>query len=146
MRTTLADRVAARDRQRFVGREREIGFFDSLLGDDPPANVVLVHGPGGMGKSTLLREVARRAEERGRSPRLVDARELAPEPGELEQALVGVDADALPLVMFDTYELMTAAGAYLRRRLLPSLPEHSLVILAGRTARSRSGSRAAGSR
>src|SRR4051812_50154533 len=71
---------------------------------------------------------------RGRSPRLVDARELARVPGELEQALDGVDADSLPLVMFDTYERMTAAGAYLRQRLLPSLPERSLVILAGRRA------------
>jgi hypothetical protein len=36
--------------------------------------------------------------------------------------------------MFDTYERMTAAGTYLRQRLLPSLPERSLVILAGRNA------------
>ena len=132
MGTTLGQRLASRDRQRFVGRAPELEFFDSLLVDDPPASVVLIHGPGGMGKSTLLREVGRRAESRGRSPRLVDARELAPVPGELEQALDGVDADTLPLVMFDTYERMTAAGTYLRQRLLPSLPERSLVILAGR--------------
>jgi hypothetical protein len=117
-----------------VGRGPELAFFDSLLVDDPPASVVLVHGPGGIGKSTLLREVGRRAETRGRSPRLVDARELAPVPGELEQALDGVDAETLPLVMFDTYERMTAAGTYLRQRLLPSLPERALVILAGRSA------------
>ena len=134
MRTTLADRLAARDRQRFVGRAAELAFFDSLLVDDPPANVVLVHGPGGIGKSTLLREVARRGERRGRKARLVDARELAPVPGELEQALAGVEDDEAPLVMFDTYERMTAAGAFLRRRLLPSLPERSIVILAGRSA------------
>jgi hypothetical protein len=131
--TTLGQRLASRDRERFVGRAPELAFFDSLLVDDPPANVVLVHGPGGIGKSTLLREVGRRAASRGRSPRLVDARELAPVPGELEQALHGVDAETLPLVMFDTYERMAAAGTYLRQRLLPSLPERSLVILAGRT-------------
>jgi hypothetical protein len=117
-----------------VGRASDLAFFDSLLVDDPASSVVLVHGPGGIGKSTLLREVGRRAEQRGRSPRLVDARELAPVPGELEQALDGVDAETLPLVMFDTYERMTAAGTYLRQRLLPSLPERSLVILAGRSA------------
>ncbi|MEA2435815.1 MAG: hypothetical protein QOF65_371 [Thermoleophilaceae bacterium] len=134
MGTTLGERLASRDQQRFVGRAAELAFFDSLLVDDPPASVVLVHGPGGIGKSTLLREVGRRAAERGRSPRLVDARELAPVPGELEQALDGVDAEPLPLVMFDTYERMTAAGTYLRQRLLPSLPERALVILAGRSA------------
>jgi hypothetical protein len=132
--TTLGQRLASLDRQRFVGRAPDLAFFDDLLVDDPPANVVLVHGPGGIGKSTLLREVGRRAETRGRSPRLVDARELAPTPGGLEQALDGVDAETLPLVMFDTYERMQAAGAYLRQRLLPSLPERSLVILAGRSA------------
>jgi hypothetical protein len=134
VKTTLGERLAARDRRRFVGRATELAFFDSLLVEDPPANVVLVHGPGGIGKSTMLREVARRAREHGRSPRLVDARELAPVPGQIEQALDGVDADTLPLVMFDTYERMTAAGAYLRQRLLPSLPDRSVVILAGRTA------------
>ncbi len=134
MKTTLGEKLASRDRQRFVGRATELAFFDSLLVEDPPANVVLVHGPGGIGKSTLLREVARRAREHGRSPRLVDARELAPVPGQIEHALHGVDADTLPLVMFDTWERMTAAGTFLRSRLLPSLPDRSLVILAGRTA------------
>ena len=134
MGQTLGERLASRDRQRFVGRASDLAFFDSLLVDDPPSSVVLVHGPGGIGKSTLLREVGRRAESRGRSPRLVDAREFAPVPGELEQALDGVDAETLPVVMFDTYERMTAAGTYLRQRLLPSLPERSLVILASRSA------------
>ncbi|MEA2129840.1 MAG: hypothetical protein QOJ85_2731, partial [Solirubrobacteraceae bacterium] len=101
MRTTLADRLAARDRQHFIGRSRDLRFLDSFLVEDPPVNVVLIHGPGGIGKSTLLRELARRAVEHGRSPRLVDARELAPVPGEIEQALEGVDAEPLPLVMFD---------------------------------------------
>ena len=129
---TLADRLAARDAERFVGRERELKFFDDLLVDDPPVNVVLVHGPGGIGKSTLLREVSRRAEQRGWQPRLVEGRQLAPAPGELERALFGVAQERAPLVVFDTYERMTAVGGWLRTRLLPSLPERSLVVLSGR--------------
>ena len=129
---TLADRLAARDAERFVGRERELTFFEDLLVDDPPANVVLVHGPGGIGKSTLLREVARRAARAAGSPRVVEGRELAPAPGELERALDGVTAEERPLVVFDTYERMTAVGGWLRQRLLPEMPTGSLVVLSGR--------------
>ncbi|MCW2984657.1 MAG: ATPase, partial [Conexibacter sp.] len=134
MSSTLAERLAARDAQRFVGRERELAFFDSLLVDDPPAQVVLVHGPGGIGKSTLLREVARRGARRGWTTRLVEGRDLAPVPGEIESALGDVTGASQPLIMFDTYERMSAADGWLRGRLLPSLPARAVVVLAGRTA------------
>ena len=62
---TLGRRLVDRDRARFVGRHRELELFDELFVDDPPANVVLVHGPAGIGKSTLLREVVRRGERCG---------------------------------------------------------------------------------
>ena len=129
---TLADRLAARDAERFVGRERELAFFDDLLVDDPAVNVVLVHGPGGIGKSTLLREVSRRAEQRGWQPRVVEGRELAPAPGELERVLFGVAQQERPLIVFDTWERMSAMSGWLRQRLLPSLPERSLVVISGR--------------
>jgi len=132
--STLAERLAARDEQRFVGRERELAFFDSLLADDPPAQVVLVHGPGGIGKSTLLREVARRGSRKGWTTRLVEGRDLAPVPGEIESALGDVTEAEQPLILFDTYERMSAAGGWLRARLLPSLPARSVVVLAGRAA------------
>jgi AAA ATPase domain len=132
MTATLAERLAWRDEQHFVGREPELEFFDSLLVEEPTHQVVLVHGPGGIGKSTLLREVARRAEKRGYRPTLVEGRELAPVPGEIENALGDLTDVELPLIMFDTYERMSAASGYLRHRLLPSLPARSLVILAGR--------------
>ncbi|MCW2993437.1 MAG: ATPase [Conexibacter sp.] len=132
--STLAERLAARDAQRFVGRERELAFFDSLFVEDPPAQVVLVHGPGGIGKSTLLREVARRATRRGWSPRIVEGRDLAPVPGEIETALGDLTNALQPLILFDTYERMSAADGWLRSRLLPSLPARAVVILAGRTA------------
>lgn len=134
MSSTLAERLAARDAQRFVGRERELAFFDSLFVEDPPAQVVLVHGPGGIGKSTLLREVARRGTRRGYTTRLVEGRDLAPVPGEIESALGDVTDAAQPLIMFDTYERMQAADGWLRGRLLPSLPERAVVVLSGRTA------------
>src|SRR4051794_30501141 len=129
---TLAQRVAAIDRARFRGRARELAVLEGLLDDDGAGRVVLLHGPGGMGKSALLRELARRAEARGLRVRALDGREIAPVPGEIERMLDGVHGDARPVVVFDSYELMTGADGWLRQRLVPSLPERSLVILAGR--------------
>jgi hypothetical protein len=133
-RETLAHRLQQRDAVRFIGRGDELAFFDELLGDDPAVSVVLVHGEGGIGKSTLLREVARRATDRGRAVWRVDGRDLAPAPGELERALDGAADAARPLILFDTWERIEALGDHLRRELLPSLPAAAVVIIAGRAA------------
>lgn len=134
MRATLATRVARRDERRFVGRRTELALLDELFVEDPPASVVLVHGPGGIGKSTLLREVARRGARRGWTPRLVDGRDLPPVPDALEDALGAVREEQRPLLLFDSYERLAALGGYLRGRLLPSLPEEAIVVVAGRRA------------
>ena len=55
-------------------------------------------------------------------------------PGDLEDALAGVLDEERPLILFDTYERMTALGGYLRQRLIPSLPDRAIVVLAGRKA------------
>ena len=142
---TLASRLADADEERFVGRRHELHFFDRLFDGELDVAVVLVHGRAGIGKSTLLREVARRGARRGYTPRIVEGRDLAPVPGELERALEGLQHEERPLLLIDTYERMSAAGGYLRQRFLPMLPEGALVVIASRTARSRPGSRVAGS-
>src|SRR3954469_4013242 len=131
---TLADRLAEADEQRFVGRRRELALFDRLLVDEPPFNIVLLHGRGGMGKSTLLREVARRGRAAGFTPIFVDGRALDPVPGEIERALAGVEEIWSPLILLDTFERIEAVGGWLRERMLPSLPAGAVVVLAGRRA------------
>jgi hypothetical protein len=131
---TLGARLARLDEGRFVGRERELEFFDRLWVDEPPASVVLVHGPGGIGKSTLLRAVARRAEAAGWTPVFVEGRDMAPVPDALATALAPAREAERPLVLFDTWERMTALGAYLRQELLPSLPAQAVIVIAGRRA------------
>ncbi len=132
-RRTLAARLEDRDRSRFTGRAVELAFLERCLDDaDPPASVVLVTGPGGIGKSTLLREAARRAQDRGISVVAIDGRELGPAPEMLEAALRDAARHTRPLVLLDSYERMTALGPYLRRELLPGLPDQALVVIAGR--------------
>jgi hypothetical protein len=131
---TLAARLARREQAVFVGRANELRIVDSLLTDDPPASVLLVHGPGGIGKSVLLREIRRRGAAAGWTPLTVDARDLPPVPDAVERALAGARETERPLVLLDTYERMSALGPYLRTTLLPSLPERAIVVVAGRGA------------
>ncbi len=122
-----------RDAERFCGRERELRLLDRVLGDDPPASVVLIHGPGGVGKSTLLREVRRRAELRGFRVATVDGRDAAAAADPLGPAVETLaDADR-PLLMLDAFERISALGASLRDQALTVLPARARVVIAGRS-------------
>ncbi len=134
---TIGARLAERDRRRFVGRNSELAFLGRCLDGESEASVVLIHGPGGIGKSTLLRELARRAGAGGRRAHFVEGRELAPAPRALDAALAAAREEAEPLVLIDTYERMTALDGYLRGTVVPSLPERALVVIAGRERPSR---------
>jgi hypothetical protein len=131
---TLAAKLAERDRDRFVGREAELGLLERCLAEDPPAAVVFVHGPGGIGKSTLLREFERRATALGWASFRVEGRELSPAPNALEGALGDARSASRPLVLIDTYERMTGLDGYLRGTLLLSLPGSAVIVIAGRSA------------
>jgi hypothetical protein len=131
---TLGSRLSRRDEAAFVGRRPELGFLDSLFVDDPPANVVLVHGPGGIGKSTLVRRVMQQGREAGWTPLLVEGRDLPPVADALDDALARAHSFERPLVVLDTYERMAALGGHLRRSVLPQLPDASIVVIAGRGA------------
>jgi hypothetical protein len=134
-RRTLAARLEDRDRVRFTGRGAELAFLDQCLdSDDPPASVVHICGPGGIGKSALLREAARHARDRGISVVAIDGRELGPAPGALETALRQACKYDRLLVLLDSYERMTALDSQLRHELLPALPDHAVVVIAGRGA------------
>ncbi len=138
-RRTLAARLEDRDRSRFVGRENELAFLDRCMEADPPASVVHVVGQGGIGKSALLRAAARRARALGWEVVSLDGRELGPASAVLEDVVRRAarmcrgTRGAGPLILLDSYEQMTALDGYLRRNLLPTLPDRALVVIAGRS-------------
>jgi len=84
----LADRLAGVRRATFIARERELALFASALAEPAaPFTVLYVHGPGGVGKTTLLREFARVAAEARHTVVHIDARNIQPSPRALREAL-----------------------------------------------------------
>ena len=68
-------------RGRFVGRAAELELFRAALkAAEPPYVALYIHGPGGIGKTTLLREYARIAATCGRPVIALDGREIDPTP------------------------------------------------------------------
>jgi len=129
---SLGDRLARRDEGRFIGRDAEIAFFDRLLAGQETDSVVFVHGPGGIGKSALLREVIRRAASDGWATWYLDGRELAPDPEELERTFAEASEEERPIIVVDTYEHAASLDGHLREQLVPGLPSRAIVVLAGR--------------
>jgi hypothetical protein len=88
MNSSIADRLAAARHGRFVGRRSELELFHLALTADEPAFLVLhIYGPGGVGKTALLRQFERMAVENGRSVIRIDGRHLDPSPANFLLAL-----------------------------------------------------------
>jgi hypothetical protein len=140
----VADRIWAA--RRFVGRQAELELVAAALAAETPAFAVLyLHGPGGIGKTSLLQQYAQLASAAGRRVALLDSRNLDPSPQGfllgLAAALRIDDADAAlavlahepnPVLLLDTYETLTPLDTWLREVLLPQMPAGALVVIAGR--------------
>jgi hypothetical protein len=133
----MRSRIAGRDRALFVGREVELDALEQALAGERADRVVHVVGAGGIGKSALLRELARRAAERGIETVWIDGRDVPPFPDAVAEALAPVLAGSAALVVFDSYELISSLDGHLRDRVLPELPESTLVVFACRQHPSR---------
>lgn len=144
MTQRLADRLVAARRRRFVGRSAELASWKAALEADTPRYLLFyIFGPGGIGKTTLLGEMANVCQQAGVTAHLVDARPIEPAPEPFTQALgqaLGLPAgrsvfDALAqgrhALLLDTCERLEPLEAWLRDTFLPQLPEGVLVVMAG---------------
>jgi DNA-binding SARP family transcriptional activator len=137
----LATRLTAARRRSFVGRTDELALFAEALRADAPQFAVLhVHGPGGVGKSTLLAEFARLCDEASVPAITLDGRNIPPTPEGFLDALrdkTGAEdvLAGLPerhVLLVDTYEAIWTLDSWLRDQFLPTIPERAMVVLAGR--------------
>jgi len=143
--TRLGELVDSERHRNFVGRRRELAGFDDAVAGRSSCRVLFVHGPGGIGKTTLLLELRARARLAGRAVVLLDGRDVDPSPEGFEHAVaaaLGRDAsrprDAESpvnvVLLVDGYEQLAPIDSWLRGEFIPSLAADSVVILAGRDA------------
>ncbi|MEV0221767.1 ATP-binding protein [Streptomyces sp. NPDC050704] len=129
----LADKLAHARMRMFVGREDEIALFRGALDGRPGSPLVIVmHGPGGIGKSALLHRFAAEARSMGRPVVNIDASMTDPSPTAFEEAAAEVFAVERPVLLVDGFERYRDMEDWLRDRFLPRLPTGVLVVLAGR--------------
>lgn len=135
---SIAEVLAENRARLFVGREAELAACDRLLSPEHPCRVLFVHGPGGIGKTTLLHAAAERARTAGWAVAAVDARAVPPEPVAVRMALgqaMGAstgEPERRLLLALDTFEAWAALEGWLRDEFLPSLFDSAHVLLAGR--------------
>src|SRR5581483_2152747 len=140
-------RLASARRRRFVGRSGEIQLFQAAVqAAEPPFQILYIFGPGGVGKTTLLRELGTVSEQSGAKAIYLDARNIEPSPYSFLAALsvaLGANPNESPLnalanqkqrvvLLLDTFEILHPLEGWLRDEFLPELAENTLVVLAGR--------------
>ncbi|NHC45336.1 ATP-binding protein [Motilibacter aurantiacus] len=130
----LARRLHAARAQALVGRRRECEVFRRAL-DDPGAVALLwVHGPGGIGKSTLTRLWAQEARAAGRTVVELDGHFIGPSPQDFEDAAAALLQQPGAVLVVDTFEQCRWLEPWLRERFLPRSAPGALVVVSGRTA------------
>ncbi|MBN8663626.1 MAG: AAA family ATPase [Chitinophagales bacterium] len=146
MARNLADILSSNRKELFTGRDKEIGIFSSIL-QQPILNVFLIYiyGPGGQGKTTLIKQFAEICCELDVSFLKVDGREINASPLDFTRALQqalnttnifdSFNARNGKFVLFiDTYELLNPIDDWLRDEFLPKMPDNILTVLSGRNA------------
>jgi hypothetical protein len=139
---TVGDMLRDSRRRRFVGRQAEVELFRAAVeAVDPPFSVLFIHGPGGIGKTSLLEVLSDQAAAAGARVVRVDGRDLPPARDALRGAFVGVlqppdpaGRDGRVVILLDTYERIATLDPWVRTELVPELPASVLTVIAGRGA------------
>jgi hypothetical protein len=127
VQTQLGDLLDQARERCFVARHDEVTSFVDALSGRSARRVLILHGPGGIGKTTLLQELRRRAP----TAVLLDGRQIDPSPAGLRAAVGDVPPGIL---LIDSYEQLAPIDGWLRTEFVPALGASTVLVLAGRDA------------
>ena len=148
----LGDRLRAEAARRFVGRATVLALLRSSLSPGTARDgIFFIHGPGGIGKSTVLEQFRAQAQAGGLACVRLDGASLPLTPlgivAALSSALNLVPsvqtlnglAHAWPrggrtVLMVDAFDALQPVVGWLLDSFLPSLPEQTVIVLAARQA------------
>jgi hypothetical protein len=144
--TTIADLLERGSAENLIGRTRELALLGGLLAPGGPV-VAYVHGPYGIGKSALLAALHTPVALRGIRSVRIDGGAVEPQPEAVIAAVasaLGAACRTLPelvsvlsdrrrtVIVIDNIDALRLAASWLRRDLVPALPAHTRLAVAGR--------------
>ena len=147
---TISERLSEAAGRDFVGRAEELALIgDAVASPEREVVVVFVHGPGGIGKTGLLRAALAGLAPPARAI-VLDCRDIEPTPRGFLRAvgaalgapepdpaipriveLIG-DAPGRTVLALDAFEVFGLLDTWLRHTFLPCLPDTVLTVIAGR--------------
>lgn len=145
----LKDILQQQRKMNFVGRKTELDYFGSLLkGKKTPVHLLYIQGPGGQGKTTLLKQFADLCLESSIPCIQIDCRYTEPQPENFKQAFESAAVfakgkDVLDtiekqktkvILLIDTFEKIKPLDDWLRADFLPELPGNVITVIASRLA------------
>src|SRR5690242_11770069 len=145
---TIADLIRQGRRTTLAGRDAELRLLRQVTAPGGPV-VVYVHGPAGIGKTTLVSALDACLEDEGVRRLHVAAGAVEPTPAAILAALGKVidrpvqtvaelaatlaNLKNVTVIMVDDVDTWRLAASWLRAELLPALPASTRVVLAGTT-------------
>jgi hypothetical protein len=144
---SLLDKLSSERQRRFVGRTQEIELFQhAITSPELPFYILHIFGPGGVGKTTLMRQFINISEKYNIPYLYVESRNIEPAPESFVStlcSLMSVDENVNPLdilgtkkerniIFIDTYETIIPLDNWLREKFFPHISEQTLVVIAGR--------------
>lgn len=142
----LSEILDSERKSAFVGRDAELRLFQSMIKKELSILLLYFYGPGGQGKTTLMKKCMDFCAELSIAYIHLDGREINAHPSSFIEALHDKLQlrpfenvfDALEklvenqVLFIDTYEKLNPIDDWVRQRFLPQLPSHFSTVILGR--------------